>query len=349
MSDETGILTEPLLAAFALDSAVPTNKQSGNVNVVYRCRRVADQAEVFVRVTSLTHRTARQVEAEIAFQEGLAASGIPVAKPLRTKEGTRVLCLGNQGLAVCFESVRGRAAVRPSDFTANFVRSWALLLARLHSHSEHHAADFSNGPESGREDWSDDAVLRTALEDRALETAEFSNLLRQQISWIQRLSRSERTFGLTHADLQISNIHVIDSGVPSLAFFDLDDCCFHYFVHDLAVACTQLRKAGIETAGAVDAASLEEHLITCYASARGFSAEEEAGLRATLPEFVKYRAALVMCWASEERKRGTLSGPVGEAWFTGSLPIYRQLVRLPSLCGSGGEPLAPQDSRHGLL
>jgi Ser/Thr protein kinase RdoA (MazF antagonist) len=186
------------------------------------------------------------------------------------------------------------------------------------------------------------------LEDKALETAEFSNLLRQQISWIQRLSRSDRTFSLTHADLQISNIHVIDSGLPSLAFFDLDDCCFHYFVHDLAVACTQLRKAGIETAGAVDAASLEEHLITCYASARGFSAEEEAGLRASLLEFVKYRAALVMCWASEERKRGSLSGPASEAWFTGSLPIYRQLVRLSSLSGSGGDPLAPQDSRHGL-
>ncbi len=86
---------------------------------------------------------------------------------------------------------------------------------------------------------------------------------------------------------------MIDLGLPSLAFFDLDDCYFHYFVHDLAVACTNLRKAGIETEGAVDADSLEGHLIICYASALGFSAEEEAGLRAALPEFVKYRAALV--------------------------------------------------------
>ncbi len=193
MSDETGVLTEILMTELALDSAVPTNKQSGNVNVVYRCRRVADQAKVFVRFTSHTHGTVSQVEAEIAFQEGLASCGIPVAKTLRTNKGTLVICLGNQGLAVCFESVRGRAAVRPSDFTANFMCSWALLLDRLHSHSEHHAADFSHGPESGREVWSDDAVLRTALEDRALETAEFSNLLSQQISWIQRLSRSERT------------------------------------------------------------------------------------------------------------------------------------------------------------
>ncbi len=104
MSDETGVLTEALMAEFALDSAVPTNKQSGNVNVVYRCRRVADQAKVFVRFTSHTHGTARQVETEIAFQEGLAACGIPVAKPLRTNKGTRVICLGNQGLPVCFES-----------------------------------------------------------------------------------------------------------------------------------------------------------------------------------------------------------------------------------------------------
>ncbi len=51
-----------------------------------------------------------------------------------------------------------------------------------------------------------------------------------------------------------------DSGLPSLAFLNLD-CCFHHFVR-------------IETAGAVDVASLEEHLITCYSSARDFSAEE---------------------------------------------------------------------------
>ncbi len=55
--------------------------------------------------------------------------------------------------------------------------------------------------------------------------------------------------------------------------------CFHYF-------------GGIETAGAVDAASLVEHLITFYASARDFSAEEEE--KSPTPELVKYRAALVV-------------------------------------------------------
>jgi hypothetical protein len=101
----------------------------------------------------------------------------------------------------------------------------------------------------------------------------------------------------------------------------------HYFVHYLAVACTQLRKAGIETAGAVDAASLEEHLITCVASARRYSAEEEAGLRATVPELVKYRAALVvMRWASEERKCDCLSGPVGKAWLHTSADVSISLI-----------------------
>ncbi len=145
-----------------------------------------------------------------------------------------------------------------------------------------------------------------------------------------------------------------------VAAFDFDDSCYHFFAHDVAVAVTQLRKAGLE--GLTQAAELEEIFIKQYLFSRssrnmaigknlgGGEGEEahseckgqsntteeegdseegrERQLRAWLPHLVSYRASLIICWASAEKISGKLAGPAGEEWFAKSLPIYRSMVQV---------------------
>jgi Ser/Thr protein kinase RdoA (MazF antagonist) len=128
--------------------------------------------------------------------------------------------------------------------------------------------------------------------------------------------------------MQISNFHVTaeGGGIPTvIACFDFDDSCYHYFVHDVAVAVTQLRKQGLDDP-LFDAAALEHRFLEVYLGTRALSVQEEEELRYRLPRFVRYRAALIMCWASSERVAGRLVGPVGDAWFAKSLPIYLRML-----------------------
>ncbi len=71
------------------------------------------------------------------------------------------------------------------------------------------------------------------------------------MDWIKRLPSTRANFGLTHADLQISNMHITYEenssnvegsatsyplGRSEISVFDFDDACYHFFVHDIAVA-----------------------------------------------------------------------------------------------------------------
>ncbi len=149
---------------------------------------------------------------------------------------------------------------------------------------------------------------------------------------------TDSNFGLTHADLQAANLHVLTSGnatdaadgVAEVAAFDFDDACYHFYAHDVAVAVTQLRKTALEGSIPGDSSSssesLEQEFIESYASRRSLSQDELRQLHDWLPRLVRYRASLIICWASREMATGKLTGPVAEQWFANSLPVYQNMV-----------------------
>ena len=139
-------------------------------------------------------------------------------------------------------------------------------------------------------------------------------------------------FYFSAVDLQITNIHVIaesDIEGTQIAVFDFDDSCYHFFVHDIAVAITQMRKSALEASfcGLKQSAEEEEkRFLDVYLNRRGLGEAQEQQLRQWLPRFVRYRAALIVCWASEERRTGGLTGPAAVAWFSKSLPLYQAML-----------------------
>jgi Ser/Thr protein kinase RdoA (MazF antagonist) len=292
-------------------------------NEVFRCTRGAET--LYVRVTFPDHRPRAELVAEVDWMRSLHAAGVPVARPLPSLGGAYVEEVehgGRPAFAIALGAAPGHPGRKPQDYTPAVVEAWAALLAALHGHARHYRPP---GPER-RPSWRTDRVLALALAARDEESRFAQGPLRDLVSWMEGLPTGPETFGLTHADLHPGNL-AVDSGPglagPRLTAFDFDDSCEHFFVHDLAVGVTSLRKAAWEYPGAVDGPALEAAFLTAYARAAAGDPVATPVGRAPIERFVHYRIALSACWAGRARELGELDADM-DAWFRRSVPWWAQ-------------------------
>jgi Ser/Thr protein kinase RdoA (MazF antagonist) len=215
----------------------------------------------------------------------------------------------------CFTAAPGRPARKPDDYVEPVIDSWADLVADLHRHARTHRPR----PGGGRRPWHADRVFLTARQARDPRVASAQELLGQLEGWLQALPEDDGGFGLTHADLHLGNLNVADGAVTA---FDFDDACLHFYVHDLAVAVTSMRKAAWEHPGRFDLRAAEARFLDRYAR-QGLL---DVGWLGRLEAFVAYRLALSACWGSRARELGELDQAL-EGWFDRSLPWWLAELR----------------------
>jgi Ser/Thr protein kinase RdoA (MazF antagonist) len=145
-------------------------------------------------------------------------------------------------------------------------------------------------------------------------------MLGQLERWLRALPADGDGHGLTHADLHLGNLNVADGSVTA---FDFDDACLHFYLHDVAVAVTSIRKAGWEHPGRFDARAAEDRFVDQYFRQGALDRRWLARLEA----FVAYRLALSACWGSRAREIGELDQAL-EGWFERSLPWWLEQLRL---------------------
>jgi Ser/Thr protein kinase RdoA (MazF antagonist) len=291
-----------VVAAFGLDLDRAPTLVRRSINEIWRAHRSG--REVYLRITPAHHRGVGDVAAELSWMEALAAAELRVVRPLRSEGGE--LLVGSGPVAACFTAAPGRAARKPDDYRAPVLISWAGLMADLHRHARLAPAQ--------RPLWHEDRVYRVAraAHDEATKPAQV--LLGELASWLDGLPTSSDGFGLTHADLHLGNLAVDEAG--AVTAFDFDDSCQHWFVHDVAVAVTSIRKAAWEYPGHFDAGVAEAQFLAAYAAAGGVTA-----WLPRLEAFVAYRIALSACWASASLALGELDEEL-TAWFARSLPWW---------------------------
>ena len=300
---------------WALQDEPETVRESANV--VLRGHRAG--APVYLRVTPRRHRAPEEVAAEVHWMTALANSGLPVVRPLPSINDGLIepIAWRDEGAsAICMSAAPGRPARKPGDFRPAVIEGWATLLAGLHRH----AREFTGAPPAARQAWHQDRVYLVARQAHLPEVAAARAMLDQLTRWLHGLPTPVEAYGLTHADLHLSNLAVTGEGAdanPVVTAFDFDDSCLHFFIHDVAVAVTSIRKAAWEYPGQVNAAALEQQFI------------EQHGKLASLPSpwserleaFIAYRLALSACWASRSAETGALE-PEMLPWFQRSLPWW---------------------------
>jgi Ser/Thr protein kinase RdoA (MazF antagonist) len=303
--------------AWGIDDRAPLELVTRGSNEMWR--GVRQGATVYLRVTPDRHRERQEVQAELDWMATLADAGARVVRPLAARGGALVVesaLDGRPAWAACFTAAPGRPARKPDDFVDPVLDSWAGLLADLHRHARAHPA----GGSGGRRPWHGDRVFLTARQARDPRVAAAQEMLGQLEGWLRALPADGDGHGLTHADLHLGNLNVADGSVTA---FDFDDACLHFYLHDVAVAVTSIRKAGWEHPGRFDARAAEDRFVDQYFRQGALDRRWLARLEA----FVAYRLALSACWGSRAGEIGELDQAL-EGWFERSLPWWLEQLRL---------------------
>ncbi|UCG63154.1 MAG: phosphotransferase [Candidatus Zixiibacteriota bacterium] len=191
------------------------------------------------------HSTAA-IESELKWLSAMRRDAdLPVPEPILSADGKPVIELLLPGTddarrkCSILRWVDGRFVSR--RLGQRHVLAWGELMARLHNH----AAQWKlpKGFIRPRRDWNGLFADAARFEHPAYDLWEaipakykdaFEVVTSRLKSLMKRLGQGSDVFGLVHADLMISTNILFKRGKARV--IDFDDCCFAYWMHDLAFA-----------------------------------------------------------------------------------------------------------------
>ncbi len=186
----------------------------------------------FLRLTSSRARTKEQIEAELDFIFYLHQGSVSVALPVSSVAGRFVeeIASTNDLLFACvFEQAEGkRFRYESGESNKEHFRLRGRTLGQIHALSKTYLPSGS----FCRFAWDADNLL---LDVENFLPASEKIVWREYNTLKERLRecpQSKQTYGLIHGDYGETNYRHQDS---QLNIFDFDDCCYHWFVYDLAI------------------------------------------------------------------------------------------------------------------
>jgi Ser/Thr protein kinase RdoA (MazF antagonist) len=191
-----------------------------------------------LRITHASHRTARDIEAELDFVRFLAERGAQVCPPLPALGGADWQPLGDEFFACCFERAEGKPAEPqdPLSWNERMFNNWGSTMASFHQGAAQYV------PPAGRPQrfrWYEDD-LTVVSPHLPAEDGDIAARLNGVLAELNGLPTPPDSYGLIHADLHTSNFFVSEGG--ELRVFDFDDACQHWFSYDLAVVINHLSR-----------------------------------------------------------------------------------------------------------
>jgi Ser/Thr protein kinase RdoA (MazF antagonist) len=181
-----------------------------------------------------------ELRAELEFVRYLIENGAHVAAAIPTAAGTlfdRIETPQGETFAVVFEEVLGTPVSWSTD-----AENRAILFAHGRSLGRIHRLSQTYQPPPGvrRRHWFEDDLFTDPLkylpESEQVARREYETL----IQWMLKRPRTRDNYGMVHGDFQAHNTLRRDDGW--VVAFDFDDCCYHWFMYDVAVAIRAGRK-----------------------------------------------------------------------------------------------------------
>lgn len=186
----------------------------------------------YLRLTPINHRTKNQIKAELDFAAFLHQGGISAIVPIPSVAGRLIeeINYAESSLFACvFESAEGEPFRYDSakDNRKHF-KLRGKTLGQIHALSK----TYVHSDNLRRFSWDEDKPLLEAVmflpKSEKIIWRKFEELKEQ----LQNYPKSSETFGLIHGDFGETNYRYQND---KLNIFDFDDCCYHWFVYDLAV------------------------------------------------------------------------------------------------------------------
>lgn len=195
-----------------------------------------------LRFTDPEFRSFEEVLAELSFVNHLYNDGVPAANAIPNTDGqlaVQIPC--SPGVLICssVSYARGIEVQEGSPhWTEDFFQEWGCNLALIHESSSRFI------PSSGtheRWQWQNEILIQRAKQlipkgdGKSLE--EFNEVMDRCMA----LPMNPGEFGLTHADHAPQNFRY-DLVTKKITAFDFGNCCYHWFVSDLAISLSTVRR-----------------------------------------------------------------------------------------------------------
>lgn len=203
---------------------------SDSVNHVYSFTESGTKR--YLRLTSSRDRTKAQIEAELDFIAYLHQGGVSAMLPIPSKAGRLIeeIPVTSSSLFACvFNEAQGeRFRYDSTRLNRDHFRLRGKVLGRIHALSKAYVPSGS----FRRFAWDEDNLLLQADEflpkSQRIVWREYEALKER----LRDLPKSSQTYGLIHGDFGDTNYrHHYDR----FNVFDFNDCCYHWFVYDLAI------------------------------------------------------------------------------------------------------------------
>lgn len=186
----------------------------------------------YLRLTSSRDRTKEQIEAEFDFINYLRRGGINAMLPIDSVKGRLIeeIPVAQDFLFACvFEEAEGkRFKYDRVKCPKEHFRLRGKTLGQIHALSK----EFVPSRNHRRFAWDEDDLILNIAEflpdSEQIVWREFDKLKER----LQAYPKSSQTYGLIHGDFGETNYRYQNE---QLNIFDFDDCCYHWFIYDLAV------------------------------------------------------------------------------------------------------------------
>jgi Ser/Thr protein kinase RdoA (MazF antagonist) len=188
-----------------------------------------------LRITHSTHRSETDISAELDWVRYLHANDMRVCTPLLSTSGrfTEVMPVNDSYFTACvFERAPGSPAVDIdyNDWGDIFIQNWGETVSRMHALTKKYD---SHDLTQKRNAWQPDDLIEEARQYMPPKWRHIICEIEQLLTHIRAMPKNKDTFGLIHDDLNPTNFFVQNN---EITVFDFDDCCYNWFVSDIATA-----------------------------------------------------------------------------------------------------------------
>jgi Ser/Thr protein kinase RdoA (MazF antagonist) len=209
----------------------------GCTNLVYRYERDG-QARV-LRISYRTDRSVEQIQAELHFINHLAEGGVRVSVPVRSVNGNLIEVLPAEGMNFIAASfVKGKGSRVPDNQyryregvpLEEYYQDWGQVLGQMHRLAKTYQPP---GGTLRRPEWHTCKPYQGFPFRERLPVV--GRKYDQLIADLRALPKDVNSYGLIHNDFYDGNF-TLDYDTGELTVFDFDDCCYFWFMYELACA-----------------------------------------------------------------------------------------------------------------
>jgi Ser/Thr protein kinase RdoA (MazF antagonist) len=272
-----------------------------------------DGEAAVLRVSHTARYSLLPMLGELDFLRYLREHGANVASSLSSPAGSLLEAIddGHDGqfLVTAFEKAAG--GHQRGDWSDEFMQHYGETIGRLHRLSSSYTP---SNPDWTRSSW--DAPKALNYDEWLLGfDAEVHEKFRANLAYIRALPKDSQSYGMIHQDAHAGNFYVQDG---KITLFDFADCCYGYFVNDIAMVLLY----SITGQPKADPAAFIRHFFSQFW--KGYAKEFSLQKRwlSELPYFFKLRE--IDLYAVIERDTNWRNGE--SAWLTNFMTSRRERI-----------------------